>query len=104
GRTALAILQLQQRGPEHAPSELNPGVPQGLDELVMRCLSSDPARRPAAAELADALRGWRDRLARAARQPSSAGFPSHPYKLLDHFDADDAVIFFGRESEVAELS
>ena len=104
GRTALSIMTQQARGPEFRPRDVNPGVPGGLEELVMRCLSRDPARRPAAAELATGLREWQERLVRAARQPATAGFPSAPYKFLHHFEPEDSVIFFGRESEVAELA
>lgn len=104
GRTPLSILAAQARGPQWKPSDVNPGVPPGLDELVMRCLAKDASARPPVAELARELRGWQERLLRAARVPAAAGFPAHPYKLLDHFESEDAVIFFGRESEVAELA
>lgn len=104
GRTSLSIMTQQARGPEFRPRDVNPGVPEGLDELAMRCLSRDPARRPTATELAASLREWQERLIRAARSPATAGFPQHPYKFLAHFEPEDAVIFFGRESEVAELA
>lgn len=104
GRTPLALMVEQQRGPRYRVCELNPGVPAGLDDIVMRCLATDPAQRPTAEELGAALSEWHERLRRASRTPRAAGFPSHPYKFLDHFEADDAVIYFGRESEIAELA
>ena len=104
GRTPLALMVEQQRGPRHRVADLNPGVPAGLDEVIMRCLATDPAQRPAADELGRELTAWHERLRRASRTPRAAGFPSHPYKFLDHFEAEDAVIYFGRESEIAELA
>src|SRR5207237_8814900 len=48
-------------------------VPPGLATIVQRCLATDPAERPAAAELERALRGDRSaaptRILRPARRP-----------------------------------
>jgi serine/threonine-protein kinase len=42
--------------PAPAPSQLRPGIPPEIDQLVLRCLAKDPAQRfPTAAELASAI-------------------------------------------------
>jgi serine/threonine protein kinase len=71
GHSILSILAAQKRGPERKPSAANPGVPAGVDELVMRCLAGDPSDRPSAGEVAEELRAWRERLARALRASPS---------------------------------
>lgn len=41
-----------------SPARLDPTIPTELDALCVRCLEGDPARRPTAAQLADALRPY----------------------------------------------
>jgi serine/threonine protein kinase len=53
------------RTPPVRPSSINPRVPAALEELCLRCLEKDPARRPASAE----------ELALALEQAVSAGTP-----------------------------
>jgi hypothetical protein len=46
------------REPAPAPSQLRPGIPPEIDQLVLRCLAKDPAQRfPTAGELAIAIGG-----------------------------------------------
>jgi serine/threonine-protein kinase len=58
--TVAELLALRRRSTVDAPHAVVPEVPRPLSELVLRCLDSDPARRPASAaelgaELAAAL-------------------------------------------------
>ena len=63
--TALAIAHVEQA--PTPPSEIHPGLPEGADELVMRCLEKDPAKRfDDGNELAGAL-------ASLAREPNTTG-------------------------------
>jgi serine/threonine-protein kinase len=56
GETVNAIYAAATLGPPDAPSTLRAEVPRELDEVVLRCLRTDPAERyPDAAELATAL-------------------------------------------------
>lgn len=52
-----------------APSSLRPEVPKVLDDLVLRCMSKSPSKRPTAVEVADTLRG----LARQGVIPPAVG-------------------------------
>jgi serine/threonine-protein kinase len=52
------IIAMHLREPAPAPSQLRPGIPPEIDQLVLRCLAKDPAQRfPTAAELAIAIGG-----------------------------------------------
>ncbi|MBI4861683.1 MAG: protein kinase, partial [Candidatus Riflebacteria bacterium] len=99
-----SIFRIQVAGPPRRPTSVNPGVPSGLDELVMRCLDLQPDARPTVDELLEQVERWVERMARARRHAGAAGFPPHPYKFLEHFEPDDSVIFFGRQAEVSELA
>lgn len=55
GATLLAAARLMY--PPLAPSELRPGLPRAVEELVLSCLSMKPEHRPTAAALADLARG-----------------------------------------------
>jgi len=46
GPSTLAILHDIATGTPAPPSTLQPGLPRTLDELILRCLEKDPARRP----------------------------------------------------------
>jgi len=51
------IIAMHLREPAPAPSQLRPGLPPEIDQLVLRCLAKDPAQRfPTAGELAMADR------------------------------------------------
>jgi serine/threonine protein kinase len=54
----MVVLDAHLNRPAPAPTSQRPrGIPRALDELVVRCLEKDPARRPGSARiLADALR------------------------------------------------
>lgn len=50
------------RPPPLAPSRFNPSIDQGLTDIVLRALATDPAERYTDADaLATCLRAWRDR-------------------------------------------
>jgi ABC-type phosphate transport system substrate-binding protein len=52
------IIAMHLREPAPTPSQLRPGIPPELDQLVLRCLAKDPAHRfSTAAELAIAIGG-----------------------------------------------
>src|SRR5262249_40351242 len=55
GTAPLDILNATVDSPPAAPSSLNAAVPAVLDELLRRMLEKDPADRPSAAEVDDAL-------------------------------------------------
>ena len=58
GLPARAMLAARMSSLPPVPSSVRPDVPPALGELIMRCLATDPADRPATAqELADALEG-----------------------------------------------
>jgi serine/threonine-protein kinase len=49
------VLHDVRHKPPQPPSELVPGIPQGLEALCLRCLEKDADKRPTAAELAGEL-------------------------------------------------
>ena len=52
------IIAMHLREPAPTPSQLRPGIPLEIDQLILRCLAKDPAQRFAtAAELAIAIGG-----------------------------------------------
>ncbi len=52
------IIAMHLREPAPAPSQLRPGIPTEIDQLVLRCLAKDPAQRfPTADDLAIAIGG-----------------------------------------------
>lgn len=53
---AAVLFSILQNTPD-PPSRWNPAVPRGLDAIVLEALRKNPAKRPAASELAEALRG-----------------------------------------------
>jgi serine/threonine protein kinase len=59
-----AILKKQVNEQPPPPSQLEPGVPPELDQLVLSLLRKTPGERPASAEdLAVTLRDWLNRAA-----------------------------------------
>src|SRR6202012_788965 len=46
GPSALSIMHDIATGTPAPPSTLQPGLPRTLDDLILRCLEKDPARRP----------------------------------------------------------
>ena len=59
GPTALACLEAVLRDAPSPPSARRPGVPPGLDAIVLRCLARSPADRyPSAHALRASLEGW----------------------------------------------
>jgi hypothetical protein len=55
GDTALAVIRHHSTTPPPAPSSLNHALPTGIDRLVLQMLSKDPADRPSAEALRNAL-------------------------------------------------
>jgi outer membrane protein assembly factor BamB len=104
GRSLDEVLSVQLDAQPLPPGRVNPSVPPALSDLVVRALEIDPARRPTTETLLEEIEGWLDRVSRSQARPGAAGFPPAPYKLLEHFGPDDAVIFFGRRAESLELA
>jgi serine/threonine-protein kinase len=56
GESAFAIMMAQARDPVVPPSQVRPGVPYDLEQVVMRCLAKAPSDRfPSSRALGDAL-------------------------------------------------
>lgn len=59
GDNALAVAMKHVTEPPVPPRQLVPGIPPGLEALVLRAMAKDPAQRPASAlEFAEALRAY----------------------------------------------
>ncbi|MCS6882239.1 MAG: Stk1 family PASTA domain-containing Ser/Thr kinase [Oscillochloridaceae bacterium] len=59
GDNALAVAMKHVTEPPAPPRQLVPGIPPGLEALVLRAMAKDPAQRPASAlEFAEALRAY----------------------------------------------
>jgi tetratricopeptide (TPR) repeat protein/predicted Ser/Thr protein kinase len=59
--TALASLLLRTQGPPRPPMELEPAIPQALNDIVMKALATDPANRyQKAADLGKDLHDWEE--------------------------------------------
>ena len=57
GPSMLSIMHDIATGTPAPPSTLQPGLPRALDDLILRCLEKDPARRPQrACEIVQALK------------------------------------------------
>jgi serine/threonine protein kinase/tetratricopeptide (TPR) repeat protein len=57
GPSTLSIMHDIATGAPAPPSTLQPGLPRALDDLILRCLEKDPARRPQrASEIVQALK------------------------------------------------
>lgn len=103
GTDPRAIVRVQEHGKLKLPSQINPAVSRELDDLVRQSLALDPAARPTATELINAISVWLDRSTRIRRFQGEVEFPVHPYKPLQHLDTSDASLFCGRDSEIEEL-
>jgi serine/threonine protein kinase/formylglycine-generating enzyme required for sulfatase activity len=80
---------------------LAPATPQPLVDLVVGCLSLDPARRPEVDDVCHALELLGER---AIAVDSSTDPPrSNPYRGLLAFGPEHGSDFFGREAETAEI-
>jgi hypothetical protein len=90
--TARAI----ERGAEPL-AELRPDLPKRLLQLVDRALSLHPGRRPAASELADALRGAAAERRRKRSRGVGISVPRDPGRLLS---AGLAAVFAGGSAAV----
>ncbi len=59
--SALASLLLRTQGPPAPPMQLEPGIPQGLNDIVMKALATDPVNRyQKAADLGKDLHDWEE--------------------------------------------
>lgn len=70
-------------------------APDALREIVLDCLNKAPEGRPAAEDVARALRDWIE-----PPRPSNRGLSS-PYPGLAPFDEHHAHVYFGRRGEIA---
>jgi serine/threonine protein kinase/tetratricopeptide (TPR) repeat protein len=74
GPSTLAILHDIATGTPAPPSTLQPGLPRTLDDLILRCLEKDPARRPArASEIVQALKNLAVPSASVTQTPRATG-------------------------------
>jgi serine/threonine protein kinase/tetratricopeptide (TPR) repeat protein len=74
GPSVLSIMHDIATGTPAPPSTLQPGLPRTLDDLLLRCLEKDPARRPArASEIVAALKSLSVPSATLAPTPRAAG-------------------------------
>jgi len=80
--------------PDPLPPPVGPH-PRELADLVQRCLTKDPTRRPPVGEVVDTLRD----LLRADRKRASQG--ASPFRGLLPLDERHADSFFGRDDEIA---
>lgn len=80
-RTWDDVVELRDRRPPVPPLRV-PGLPADVAELVLACLSVDPARRPTAARLADRLGAGRPVDPPTAFLPTVPR-PQHPPTLLE---------------------
>ncbi len=74
GPSTLAILHDIATGTPAPPSTLQPGLPRTLDDLILRCLEKDPARRPSrASEIVQTLKNLSVPSAAIAQTPRATG-------------------------------
>jgi hypothetical protein len=72
------LIAMHLREPAPAPSQLRPGIPHELDQLVLRCLAKDPAQRFASgAELAIAIGGLLGSSPQVAAAGAAGYAPAH---------------------------
>ncbi len=84
-------------GGEAAPQVQVDGVSPELVDLVRRCLDKEPEGRPEAGEVAEALQGLLNPLAR-----SKQGI-SEPFRGLSAFNEQHSSLFFGRDGEIGQM-
>ncbi len=91
GETAVAIAFKQVSATPRSPSELKPGIPHSLDQVVLRALAKDPAERYADAdELINALQHERDALAAQAGTALTSAYDGH--HTSEHHPAAGALL------------
>ena len=91
--TAISLALMHINEEVTPPRKYNPELPQAVEEVIMRALSKEPARRYAtASEMIEALRrAWHDQ-----PQESAAGAPPPPPS--EGQGAEDGRFGFGRQS------
>jgi tetratricopeptide (TPR) repeat protein/predicted Ser/Thr protein kinase len=74
GDTALSTMLLRTQGPPPPPTKLDAGIPQGLNDIVLKALATEPDQRyQTAAELNKDLNDWQEgTLARQIVTPAMA--------------------------------
>lgn len=100
GDEPLTVITQHLESQPRPPSQLNPAIRPALEALILRLLSKRPADRPlSAAAVAEVLEA-------VAPEEAQSGEPAPgdpPFKGLEHYDVNDAEIFFGREVLVKRL-
>ena len=86
-RDVVSIIRRCKTGLESPPSTRGPRVPRGFDPLVMRCLALDPAERPSARDVANAIDAFLDgERARIERELEADAFAAEGEQARAAFD------------------
>jgi formylglycine-generating enzyme required for sulfatase activity len=86
-RDVVSIIRRCKTGLESPPSVRGPRVPRGFDPLVMRCLALDPAERPSARDVANAIDAFLDgERARVERELEADTFAAEGERARAAFD------------------
>jgi serine/threonine protein kinase/formylglycine-generating enzyme required for sulfatase activity len=107
GRRAFAATTFQElrasvlAGARADLANLAPATPGPLVDVVVRCLSLDPARRPEVDDMCRALELLGERAMPAVSSTDPA--EPNPYRGLLAFGPEHSSDFFGREAETAEI-
>jgi serine/threonine-protein kinase len=81
GDNAMAVMIAHTRDPVTRPSQINPGIPSDLEEVVLRCLAKNPDERfPDTSHLAEALSACGDASNWSPRH-AAAWWQSHGLKV-----------------------
>jgi serine/threonine protein kinase len=93
GTATLTILRQVLDQPPVPPSELNAGIPAGLQAICLKCLEKEPQRRyPSAQALGEALALWASGPVTTAAPPRGAGQDTPPPPWSDTPPSNTSVV------------
>jgi serine/threonine-protein kinase len=105
GASELAIMEKVRAAEVPPPSARAPGIPAGLDALVLRALARDPGERWTwASELRDALSSWTQAGSPAGDPPALARFMARAFPAELRAELDRAERLRGERPRAAEPS